>query len=189
MKKRKRILLITGICIYCLVAIIVIRGDGTVSRAERYGWQTAHVPATVQGPAQTYSGPGVQFDAQDVLGAGENITALSVAYDGGNWIQAEYDRDGEKRRAYMDAALLDAGTGSLPAESIQRDSVIVNRSVYAYRGPGYEYTMYREQIRYGTEGCVWQSENGFAQLEFTDSQTGTRRRVWVPENALEAPNG
>ena len=46
---------------------------------------------------------------------------------------------------------------------------VVNRSVYAYWGPGYDYTMYKNPIPAGTEGTVWQTENGYAQLEFYDS--------------------
>ncbi len=193
MKNWKRVLFISGLCVYCAVAVIAIRGDGRVSRAEKNEWKTAAVTATVLEQTAGRSGPGFQYGAEDEsILAGEEITALSAAYDERSqtwWIQTEYIRQDEKRRVYTEAVFLDANVSDLPQETVLRDSVIVNRSVYAYSGPGYEYSMYREQIRYGTQGTVWQTENGYAQLEFEDGQTGTVRRVWVPENALEAPNG
>ena len=193
MKDRKRILLIVCLCACCAAAVIAVRNYGRGSLAERNGWKTAAVPATVQGQAAGRSGPGMQYDTEDDFArAGENVTALSAAYDeaaGTWWIQTEYIRQNEKRRAYTEAAYLDVSVSDLPVETVQRDSVVVNRSVYAYWGPGYEYSMYRDQIRYGTQGTVWQTENGYAQLEISDGRNGTLRRVWVPENALEAPNG
>ena len=103
-------------------------------------------------------------------------------------IQTEFTYLGEKRRAYTGLKRLDMEAGDVQQERAVR-SAVVNRSVYAYWGPGYDYTMYKDPIPAGTEGVVWQAENGYAQLEFYDDSMGLTRRVWIPESALDADNG
>ena len=81
----------------------------------------------------------------------------------------------------------------MQADDVQQEypvrSVVVNRSVYAYWGPGYEYTMHKDPVPAGTEGTIYQIENGYAQFEYYDNAAGQLKRVWVPESAIEAQNG
>ncbi len=139
----------------------------------------------------TRSGPGTQYtELGSYFQAGETLTAVSAAYDDRNgiwWIQTEFTYLGEKRRAYTGLKRLDMKVSDVPQEYVIRRAV-VNRSVYAYWGPGYEYTMHKNPIPAGTEGTVWQTENGYAQLEFYDSSEGLKRRAWIPESALETYN-
>ena len=140
----------------------------------------------------TRSGPGTQYtELGSYYKEGTAVTAVSAAYDDRNgiwWIQTEFTYLGEKRRAYTGLKRLDMEAGDVQQERAVR-SAVVNRSVYAYWGPGYDYTMYKDPIPAGTEGVVWQAENGYAQLEFYDDSMGLTRRVWIPESALDADNG
>ena len=81
MKNRKRILLIVCLCVCCAAAVIAVRNYGRVSLAERNGWKTAAVPATVRGQAAGRSGPGMQYDTEDDFAReGESVTALFEKY-------------------------------------------------------------------------------------------------------------
>ena len=141
----------------------------------------------------TRSGPGTQYtELGSYFQAGTAVTAVSAAYDERNeiwWIQTEFSYNGEMRRAYTGVKRLDMQAGDVPAEYQLADEAVLNRSVYAYYGPGYGYTMYNRQIPAGTEGKIWRSEGEYAQFEFYDEAEGAWRRVWVPESALEAYNG
>ena len=151
-----------------------------------------HPQVTLNQRLATRSGPGTQYtELGSYFQAGTTLTAISAAYDDRNeiwWIQTEFTYHGEKRRAYTGLKRLNMQASDVPQEYVIR-YVVVNRSVYAYWGPGYDYTMYKNPIPAGTEGTVWQLENGYAQLEFYDSSEGLTRRVWIPESALEAHNG
>ena len=140
----------------------------------------------------TRSGPGTQYtELGSYFEEGTTVTAVSAAYDDRNgiwWIQTEFTYLGEKRRAYTGVKRLD-----MQADDVQQEypvrSVVVNRSVYAYWGPGYEYTMHKDPVPAGTEGTIYQIENGYAQFEYYDNAAGQLKRVWVPESAIEAQNG
>ena len=151
-----------------------------------------HPQVTLNQRLATRSGPGTQYtELGSYFQEGTVLTAISAAYDDRNgiwWIQTEFTYHGEKRRAYTGLKRLNMQVSDVPQEYAIRYAV-VNRSVYAYWGPGYDYTMYKNPIPAGTEGTVWQTENGYAQLEFYDSSEALTRRVWIPESALEAHNG
>ena len=141
----------------------------------------------------TRSGPGTQYtELGSYFQAGTAVTAVSAAYDDRNgiwWIQTEFTYNGEKRRAYTGLKRLNMSVGDVPTEYMLADDAVLNRSVYAYMGPGYGYAMYHLQIPAGTTGKVWLSEGGYAQFEFYDYTEGAWRRVWVQESALEGTNG
>ena len=155
-------------------------------------WNSYHPQVRLNQRLATRSGPGTQYtELGSYFQGGEMLTAVSAAYDDRNeiwWIQTEFTYNGEKRRAYTGLKRLDMQASDVPQEYLIRYAV-VNRSIYAYWGPGYDYAMYKDPIPAGTEGAVWQIENGYAQIEFYDSSEGKTRRVWIPESALEAYNG
>lgn len=158
-----------------------------------YGYTAAGKLVNLNQRMATRSGPGTQYtELGSYFQAGTAVTAVSAAYDERNeiwWIQTEFTYNGEKRRAYTGVKRLDMQASDVPAEFQLADEVVLNRSVYAYYGPGLGYSMYNVQIPAGTEGKIWQSEGTFAQFEFYDEAEGAWRRVWVPESALEAFNG
>lgn len=141
----------------------------------------------------TCSGPGTGYtELGSYFQAGAKVRAISAAYDEANriwWVQTEFTYSGEKRRAYTGIQRLNMIVSQVPVEFVLWKDAGLIRSVYAYYGPGYGYSMYPQKIPAGTEGTVWQLEDGYAQFEFYDEQLGQTRRVWVPESALEQLNG
>ena len=158
-----------------------------------YGYTSNGRLVTLNQRMATRSGPGTQYtELGSYFQAGTAVTAVSAAYDDRNeiwWIQTEFTYNGEKRRAYTGVKRLDMMASDVPTEFMLADDAVLNRSVYAYYGPGYGYSMYQKQIPAGTSGRIWQSEDVYAQFEFYDQEEGAWRRVWVPESALEASNG
>ncbi len=157
------------------------------------GYSSGGISVRLTKRMATRSGPGTQYtELGSYFKAGMSVTALSAAYDERNgiwWIQTEFTYSGEKRRAYTGLKRLDMTVSQVPVEFIVETDAVLNRSVYGYYGPGYGYTMYNRKIPAGTTGTVWQTEGDYSQLEFYDADLGQTRRVWVPSNALEAPNG
>ncbi len=151
------------------------------------------IPVELNRKMATRTGPGTRFtEPGTFFSAGTVVTAISAAWDGENeiwWIQTEFTYKGELRRAYTGLKRLNMTADMVPTEYVLAESAVLNRTVYAYMGPGYRYTMYRDPVPAGTEGTVWMSENDYAQFEFYDANEGMYRRVWIPESALEAPNG
>ena len=192
MRNRRMITLPAVLCLCCAVLLTIPGDNRQGARSETPGrWQAAAVPVALEETVHAYAGPGTRFEALGSFGGtGEEAMALSAAYDEQSrnwWIQTELTNRNEKIRFYTEADGMDIHTDDLPEEKLQRD-VVVNRTVYAYRGPGYEYAMCGDPVPSGTEGRIWQTDGGYAQLEFEDD-SGMLRRVWVQENALEAPNG
>ncbi len=157
------------------------------------GWYGYYPQVTLNQRMATRSGPGTQYtELGSYFKSGTTVTAISAAYDDRNgiwWIQTEFTYRGELRRAYTGLKRLNMSVSDVSAEYVMVQSATVNRSVYAYWGPGYNYTMYKDPIPAGTEGTVWQMENGYAQLEFYDYTAGLTRRVWIPFSALEFSYG
>lgn len=139
----------------------------------------------------TRSGPGTDYtETGSYFKAGTWVKALSSAYDGKNgiwWVQVELNYAGELRRVYTGVKRLNMNADMVPVESALGTGVL-SRSVYAYWGPGYGYSMYDAQIPAGTYGTVYAQEGYYVQFEFYDSTQKTNRRVWVPMNAVEQGN-
>ena len=136
------------------------------------------------------SGPGTNYtETGSYHQAGARVKALSAAYDDRNgiwWIQVEVSYGGELRRVYTGVKRLEMNAEDVPVEESE-GSALLTRSVYAYYGPGYGYSMYKKAIPAGTFGTVWQRESSYALFEYDDG--GSLRRVWVPEKALETGVG
>ncbi len=141
--------------------------------------------ATRSGPGTTYTEQGSYFQS------GTWVKAISSAYDSRNqiwWIQVELTYNGELRRVYTGVKRLNMAADQVPAEQAEGGATLT-RSVYAYWGPGYGYSMYGEVIPAGTSGTVYAREGYYAQFEFYDEASQLLRRVWVPESALQSSNG
>ena len=140
----------------------------------------------------TRSGPGTVYtELGSYYQSGTWVQAISSAYDKGNgiwWIQVELEYAGERRRVYTGVKRLHMNADQVPVETAE-GAATLTRSVYAYWGPGTGYTMYPDKIPAGTSGTIWQREASYAQFEYYDTGSNLLRRVWVPENALESPNG
>ena len=136
------------------------------------------------------SGPGTNYtETGSYHQAGTRVKALSAAYDDRNgiwWIQIEVSYNGELRRVYTGVKRLEMRAEDVPVEEAE-GSGLLTRSVYAYYGPGYGYSMYKNAIPAGTSGTVWQRESSYALFEYSDGEH--LRRVWVPESALETGVG
>ena len=165
----------------------------TPQPSQNNGWGGYHPQVRLNQRLATRSGPGTQYtELGSYFQAGTTLTAISAAYDDRNgiwWIQTEFSYGGELRRAYTGLKRLEMQVSDVPVEYVVTPAAVVNRSVYAYWGPGYGYSMYKNPIPAGTEGIVWQVENGYAQLEFYDSAEGKTRRVWIPESSLDTSFG
>ena len=144
----------------------------------------AGIPAARSGPGNSYTDENLGTTVR----AGTRVKAISAATErmsGTAWIQIEVtDSNGEKRRAYVEQQMLNISAGQVPAEEGLGGGTLI-RAVWAYRGPGYGYAPYNEQIPAGTSGTVWQTEGMYALLEFYDERAGMSRRVWVPLGALD----
>ena len=184
MRLRIFVLLTAALCLCCMPAL-ADGGDGTGSG----GWDGYRPEVMLNRRMATRPGPGTQYtELGSYFRKGTTLTAISAAYDERNgiwWIQTEFSYHGELRRAYTGLKRLGMEATDVPEESILIPDAVVNRSVYAYWGPGYSYTMYNHPIPAGTEGTVWQIENGYAQLEFFDCEAGMTRRVWISLTALD----
>lgn len=152
------------------------------------------VQTTTNQRLSTRSGPGTKYTGQgSYFEAGKQVTALSRAYDSSNgiwWIQVELNYAGELRRVYTGLKRLNLDMNQTPVPEEQSQGIVIlNRSVFAYWGPGFGYTMYKDQIPAGTSGEIWMTEDNYALFEFYDTATSAWRRVWVPLDALESSNG
>lgn len=148
----------------------------------------SHQPAyTLSKKLSTRSGPGTSYDEFGTfMEVGDAITLLSRYYDSRNeiwWVQAEFTHRGVLRRAYTGAQRINGDISALPAEQ-SLGAATLTRAAQPWNGPGNTYAQLGDPIPAGTQGTLWARENGYAQLDFLDSNMGKRRRVWIEESAL-----
>ena len=131
--------------------------------------------ATRSGPGTTYTELGSYF------AAGDPITVISRAFDSRNriwWVQVEFKYKGTPRRAYTGVKRVNVNLENVELDTLT-GSARVTRSTAAWWGPGNYYTKYDSSIPSGTIGTVYNIENGYAQFEYTPSNSTQTRRVWV----------
>ena len=134
--------------------------------------------ATRSGPSTNYDGLGSYFTE------GDWVTVMTKAYDKRNgiwWVQVEFKYQGTPRRAYTGVKRVDVDLDFIP-EEYAICQAHVDYACDAYYGPGTSFSRHKNPIPAGTFGTVFNTENGFAQLEFQDGSN--KRRVWLPTDAL-----
>lgn len=143
----------------------------------------------------TRSGPNSKFDEYGTFPlGGKTVTAISRSYDVNNgiwWIQIEFNTNGKLVRAYVTVSSLRDNLGDLPEEEVLNDSAMIRENSPIYAGPGTNYaranfadSWMSGTVYSGTKCSVYAYENGFAQIEYRDTDAYLYRRVWVPVNVL-----
>ena len=148
----------------------------------------ASVKATLTARMATRSGPGTQYTEMGTyFSKGKKVTAVSRYYDSRNnvwWIQVEFKYRNAYRRAYTGRKRMNVISNKLPEEKLICTASITERVVPRY-GPGETFESHTRSIAEGTTGKVYQEEDGWTQFEYKSS-AGKMRRVWVPNEYIEA---
>ena len=115
-----------------------------------------------------------------------SVTALSKASNNGVvWVQIEFNYKGTLCRAYVGEKRLTVSANTLQEErQIGTCTVLGNVSVQGYTGPGTNYKTAVNKVPAGVQLAVYDTENGFAQVDYLNSVTFFRNRCWVPISML-----
>ena len=135
--------------------------------------------ATREGPSTAYAEPGSFFSK------GDTVSVISIAYDINSvpWVQVEFSYRGGLIRAYTGLKRVDIDASWLPTDEFGVSGRITT-STQAYRGPGEGYVAYDFTVPNGTEGIVYNLENGYVQFAY--SRSGQERLVWVQETHVRS---
>lgn len=139
--------------------------------------------STRSGPSTKYDEPGTFFNNNY---DSTTVRVLSKSWDNPNgiwWVQVEFENRGTPYRAYTGLKRVNVDISRVPEESVIGSSYMLT-SCTAYWGPGYAYAAAPYDVPYNASVTVWDQENGFAQVEFYDSRTGSNRRAWVSSDCL-----
>ena len=139
--------------------------------------------ATRSGPSTDYNEIGTFFGDS---WKNTTVKALSKAQSNGvTWVQIEFTYKGTLYRAYTGERRLSAGIGALPEERQIGTCAVQGASpLQAYTGPGTQYKATTYKVPAGAQLAVYDTENGFAQVDYLDSVTFFRHRCWLPISAL-----
>lgn len=119
------------------------------------------------------------------------VKALSRAQNNGVWwVQIEFNYKGSLYRAYTGERRLNIDAGVLSEEKeIGTCTVLGGASVQGYTGPGTNYKATAYKVPSGPLLTVYDTENGFAQVDYLDSVTFFRHRCWVQIDYLTYNGG
>ena len=139
----------------------------------------------------TRTGPGTWYDEPGTFFSGSwsytSVRVLTRAWDSRNdiwWVQVEFTSGGRNYRAYTGLKRVSVNIGSVPDEQTLGTASML-RSSAAWWGPGSDYARSSTDIPAGISVTVLDIENGYAQIEFSDSRVGySRRRAWTPADNL-----
>ena len=133
--------------------------------------------ATRTGPSNYFDEPGSFF------GKGDEINVLTKAWDVENelwWFQVEFKYDGLWYRAYTPANRIDLDPDLVPMEPEEPYSTEIAEDTVVYYGPGRQFREFKYSVAYkGYDVKVYLIEEDWAQIEYYDYATETRRRGWV----------
>ena len=139
----------------------------------------------------TRTGPGTWYDEPGTFFSGSwsytSVRVLTRAWDSRNdiwWVQVEFTSGGKDYRAYTGLKRVSVNINSVPDEQVLGTASML-RSAAACWGPGSNYARSSTNIPSGISVTVLDVENGYAQIEFSDSRVGySRRRAWTPVDNL-----
>ena len=143
--------------------------------------------ATRSGPSNYFDEPGSFFSA------GAQVKVLTKAWDPENelwWFQCEFFYDGCWYRAYTPASRVNLNPDLVPTEPAEiepEDSRECLEEHAVFFGPGEEYMDFKKSILYPGSKCdifAIDLDRGWAQIEYYDYVTESKRRGWVPLNIL-----
>ena len=190
--KRKAVFLVLSIIITCLICSSACEKGWTVpnnhtsgSSNHSYGFgitvKLIEDLSTRSGPSTSYTGCGTYKMN------GQNVTALSRAYDDGGvlWIEVEFSYNGGYRRAWTGAKRLDISTSQLRSLRDEESMSFigygtVNARVAPRFGPDSLYASYGDRDYYrGDRVAVIAVENNYYLVESYHTD-GRILRSWIP---------
>ena len=149
--------------------------------AASYPTQLTMRLSTRTGPSASYTEPGTFFSDWE----GVTVNALSKAQGNGVWwVQVEFTYGGQMYRAYTGAKRISLDPSVLPAEETLGVATLSNVSGSGRYGPGNHYASIPDALPAYADGSIIAYENNWVQFDFTDSNTGMKRRVWLPADKL-----
>ncbi len=99
------------------------------------------------------------------------------------WVQVEFTYRGMQYRAYTGEQRLKIGASQLPEEH-QIGTGRITSAGRAYTGPGTNYQQTTYTVPNGISVNVFDTENGYAQVEYYDGNTRYNRRFWVSMDSV-----
>ena len=141
----------------------------------------------------TRSGPGTQFTGcGSYRMKGQNVTALSWAYDKGGvlWVEVEFTYGGAYRRAWTGAKRLSAGADRLTQLPYDEGSNYLGYGTISSQatprfGPGMMYSPYSgKDLAGGTQVAVITWSESFYLVECYQ-RDGAILRCWIPDWTLD----
>lgn len=133
--------------------------------------------ATRTGPSNYFDEPGSFFSK------GDEVNVLTKAWDAENelwWFQVEFEYDGVWYRAYTPGNRIDLDPDLVPMEPDEPFETEIGEDTVVYYGPGRQYKEFKYSVAYkGYAVKVYLIEEDWAQIEYYDYATETRRRGWV----------
>ena len=174
-----------------LIALIVLVTVTTVLPA--CGEQTVYsIQTRLIEDLATRSGPGTQFTGcGSYRMKGQNVTALSWAYDRGGvlWVEVEFTYGGAYRRAWTGAKRLSANAKQLTRLPYDEGGSYLGYGTIKSQatprfGPGMMYSPYSGKDLYrGTQVAVITWSDSFYLVEC--QQGGETLRSWIPDWTLD----
>lgn len=140
----------------------------------------------------TRSGPGTEYDEPgSFFSSGHEVKVLTKVWDEENelwWLQIEFEYNGDWYRAYTTGGRVDIDPSLIPYEPSEVEPEDIRKALTdhtVYFGPGEEYRAFRASILYTGAKCdIYAIEDDWAQIEYYDYVTESKRRGWVPLNVL-----
>ena len=170
----------------CLVfsALILLTAAGPAA---------ADMLVTTNQKVATRTGPSTKYDEGGTfLSAGAQVTAKYKAWDNYNeiwWVQVDFASGGVRYRLFTGLKRLNMDISLLSEEWVTGYGT-VSYDTGAYWGPGTNYQRCKLNVPGGTRVTLYGSENGYTQVEFSDSRiTNPLRRCWIPTSAVYSSSG
>ena len=172
-------------CAMLLMILLLALSFALTSQAAYYP-----VSARLESSLSTRSGPSTDYNELGTYFPNSwkntTVTAYSKAYYNGIWwVQIEFTYNGTLYRAYTGEKRLNVNSDYLAEErQLGTAQVMTGTAVQAYTGPGTNYKATTYKVPSAVSLTVYDTENGFAQVDYLDSVTFFRHRCWVPLNQL-----
>ena len=151
--------------------------------------QASYSPVTMylNSAVSTRSGPSTDFNELGTYFSknwnGVSVKAFSKSFANNVWwVQIEFSYGGTLIRVYTGEKRFKGDAGSLPVEA-SIGTANVNVAAQGYYGPGTNYKQ-ASTVPAGTSVTIYDTENGYAQVEFKNRQPFFMNRVWIPISSL-----
>ncbi len=169
----------------CLSDLVFVSDTTARLCSASTGGTSAQDSATLTDTMMTWSGPGYGYDQLGSYSqSGGYVRPLSAVWSEAEqtwWVQVEFSRFNEKRRAYTPAAYVSVDPELLQGETLLGTGETSGR-VRAKYGPSYAYSSHTPLLEKGISGDVWAIEGDYLLLDFFDETQNCQRRVWLPSD-------